>query len=171
MFSHYIKMTIHFVVRRLCSAFHWIRPDHCRHRPGTQQTLILSKASDHVRSPHSFKTSRCKRVNALTPRRKENSMSTQQLGFNAAILTRSKLNPVMNPASPTKEHNITRSVLSSISVYSGVKQGINCFNQSKGRSPGYIWPTLKLIIVQPYCSCKMFRKLYKTCRMHTLRSH
>lgn len=51
-------------------------------------------------------------------------------GFNAAILTRSKL----NPASPPKEHNITRSVavLSSLSVYSGVKQGIYCLNLFKG---------------------------------------
>ena len=55
-------------------------------------------------------------------------------GFHAATLTSSKLNPALNPASPTKGHNITRSVsvLSNLSVYCGVKQGIYRLNLFKG---------------------------------------
>ena len=56
------------------------------------------------------------------------------VGFNAAILTSSKLNPALNLNSPAKGHNITRSVsvLSNLSGHCGVKPGIYCLNLFKG---------------------------------------
>lgn len=54
--------------------------------------------------------------------------------FHAAVLTGCNLNPALNSASPAKGHNIMRSVsvLSNLSVYCGVKQGIYSLNLFKG---------------------------------------
>lgn len=91
-----------------------------------------------------------------------NNVQPPAVGFHAAILMSSKVNPALNLNSPAKGHNITRSVsvLSNLSVYCGVKQGIYCLNLFKG------FETMSLAAYH-----RGFKNIYSVYSQHVDSSH